>query len=550
MDANSNQKELERLLQKSLPSKLIPNNPLELVTVFELGDPPNDITIYSGLIPISAVSQALSNDQWEILLGWGRPEFEHDGKVVTRYQRISDDDGVEPIVHYRDFYTSWKSLPELTEEFRLFHNLFQNDTGELWMVDHNYEEVFVGRVLFNKVEVRLDLIRQYLAVREMHLAIYYASHQRSDLTLADLGFTDEHREIQQDQVSCSHLVVTDGCDAATFSRRVGKVLIPPYPQDHDSVKYFYEGPPKSYEDFVIGIDDQGQEVRHTCNKDRLDNLFGANPGAPQYLTPVWFKTTVLDRYYNEPSRFTVDDGYIHCQGLWGHKMDNHNSERIVCALGDLGNLPPQEQAHWKAHNIPPKGGYSETTKQRWFDAEFAPSDRIEDDFKTAYSQLADISIHVLGWSILKPLQEDEKYLLSSIRTPTKDEQKEFDEVVGAVVKTVVDSIDVQNIRKLIPQEYKRSLEQDSLTSGISVLQHFLASHGVTDADVHIKILRNLQTYRSKATAHRRGSDWKLFLGKLNPGGGTLRETAIYQLQKVVELLNFLTGYVRDFKTTK
>ena len=471
MDANPHKKELERLLQRSLPSKLIPTNPLELVTVFELGDPPNNITIYSGLIPNSAVTEALSNDQWEMQLGWGRPYFEHDGKVVTRYQRISDHDGVEPLVHYREFHTSWKSMPELTEEFRLIHNLFQNDTGELWMVDHNSEEVIVGRVLEKKVEVRQDLIRQYLAVRGMHLAIYYASHQRSDLTIAELGIAEEHREVQQDHVSCSHLVVEDGWDAATFSRRVGKILIPPYPQTHDSVRYFYDGPPKSYEDFIIGINDEGQEVRHTCNKDRLDNFFGANPGAPQYLTPVWFKATVLDRYYNEPSRFSVVDGYIGCQGLWGHRIDNHNTEGIVCALGDLGDLPPQEQAHWKAHNIPPKGGYSETIKQRWFDAEFAASDRIEDDFKTAYSQLADISKRVLGWYFLKPLHEDEQHLLSSIRTSTKNEQKEFDEIIGVVVKTVVDSIDVKNVRKLVPQVYKSSLEEGSLTTGISVLHH-------------------------------------------------------------------------------
>ncbi|MBK7033384.1 MAG: hypothetical protein IPH49_08985 [Ignavibacteria bacterium] len=550
MDANHNEKELERLLQKSLPSKLIPTNPLELVTVFELGDPPNNITIYSGLIPNSAVSEALSNDQWEIHLGWGRPEFEHDGNVVTRYQRISDHDGVEPLVHYREFHTSWKSMPELTEEFRLFHNLFQNDTGELWMVDHNYEEVMVGRVVAKKVEVRLDLIRLYLAVRGMHLAIYYASHQRSDVTLAELGFTEERREDQQDHDSCSHLVVEDGWDAATFSRRVGKILIPPYPQTHDAVRYFYDGPPKSFEDFIIGINDRGQEVRHTCNKGRLDNLFGANPGAPQYLTPVWFKAAVLDRYYNEPSRFSVLDGYIRCQGLWGHRIDNQNTEGIICALGDLGDLPPQEQAHWKAHNIPPKGGYSDTIKRRWFDAEFAPSDRIEDDFQNAYSQLADISRRMLGWHFLKPLHEDEQHLLSSIRTPTKNEQKEFDEIIGALVKTVVDSMDVKKIKKLIPPAYTTTLEKGSLTGSISVLNHFFVSHNVADADVHIETLRDLQDYRSKATAHRRGSDWNLALGKLNPGGGTLRETATFQIQKTVEFLNFLSGLVKDFKTTK
>ena len=36
------------------------------------------------------------------------------------------------------------------------------------------------------------------------------------------------------------------------------------------------------------IDENGKEIRHTCNPSCLSNYFGANPTAPHYLTPVYF----------------------------------------------------------------------------------------------------------------------------------------------------------------------------------------------------------------------------------------------------------------------
>ena len=41
---------------------------------------------------------------------------------------------------------------------------------------------------------------------------------------------------------------------------------------------------KSYLDFIIGIDENGKEVKYTCNPNKLSNYFGANPIAPHYLT--------------------------------------------------------------------------------------------------------------------------------------------------------------------------------------------------------------------------------------------------------------------------
>jgi hypothetical protein len=542
-----NHAERERLLQIDLPKTLIPRNPLEFVTVYELGELPDDIAIFSALIPDHQVPIILEKADWDLHYGNGQPYFEHDGQRVTSYQRISSEEGIEPLIHDRDYHNRWRSNPEVSEEFRLFHNLYQDSDGNLWKLDHNYEEVLVGKVESRKIQIQVYLIRQYLAVRGMHLVIFYASNRRSTISLLDMGFKAEHREVERDDRACAHLIVKEGWDAATFSRKLGKAVLAPFQQNHDSIRQFYDGPEKSYEDFVIGVDEQGKEVRHTCYEAELDNYFGANPGAPNYMTPVRFNSSVLDRYYNEPSKFEVVDGLVRCYGLWSHQIDNHNSDGVLCALGDLGKLPPKEQAHWKAHNTPPLGGWSNTTMRRWFDAEFAESARIEDDFRLAYENLRDVSTRVLGWSILKPLHEDDRHRWTSIHVPTKNEQQEFDSVITSLVVVVVESINTKEMKKLIPKDYNATLDKDALTGSLKVLDHVMLSHKVEGAGSHVSILRSLQAYRSKAGAHKRGSDWRQALEDICPNGRSLREVAELQIRNVINVLSFLTDWVQNSK---
>ncbi len=79
------------------------------------------------------------------------------------------------------------------------------------------------------------------------------------------------------------------------------------------------------------------------------------------MTPVHFDKKVLDKYYGQPSKYSVEDSYLRCASLWGLQMDNHHNNKVCVWLGDLGrDLPYQEQLHWRSHNIPPEGGVSKT----------------------------------------------------------------------------------------------------------------------------------------------------------------------------------------------
>lgn len=67
---------------------------------------------------------------------------------------------------------------------------------------------------------------------------------------------------------------------------------------------------------------------------------------------------VLKKYYEDPEKYNVTDGYLSCGGLWGLRMDNDLISTVMVFLGDLGQtLSAKEQKHWKTFNIPPSDNF-------------------------------------------------------------------------------------------------------------------------------------------------------------------------------------------------
>lgn len=62
---------------------------------------------------------------------------------------------------------------------------------------------------------------------------------------------------------------------------------------------------KQYIEFIVGVDDNGRELHYTCDPSKLSNYFGANPDAPHYLTPIFFDSAVLSKYYSNPENIKL-----------------------------------------------------------------------------------------------------------------------------------------------------------------------------------------------------------------------------------------------------
>lgn len=504
--------DVQRLSQAETLENICRAIPLtEMVTVYwSDSSSTHHHSIYCALIPSQQVEDRLSKMSWDFSHGHGHPgacKHYEGGKDITTYYRFGDNSGIEPLIVDREFHGMRHDYKEISEEFRLFHRLYYDQKENIFIkIDDDGNEHVVAIVEPSRIQIRLKEIRQFLAIKEMHLSIQFDCREYSQCTLEALNI-DHGGEIKQNELRCWGLHYGNGdsiCSYNSFSRLLGKCLIGPLSKEKSGMWGFAEDENRMDVDFIIGLDDDGEELIHTSNPDQLADYFGANPEAPHYLTAVHFRKAVLDKYYQQPSKYSVEDSYLRCGSLWGMQMDNHHSDKVCAWLGDLGrDLPYDQQLHWRSYNIAAAGGVSETYFKRQILAQFTDSDQPEHNFGTLYSELQHVCHDFLGWSLLLPLVKEDEHHLQSIRIPSTSEQKDFDDLILALTKILVDSLNEKELNRLIPKE-----EVGKIKGSISRLERVLEIRKIEDYKEHIDFLRNLQNLRSAGTAHRKGRNYR------------------------------------------
>lgn len=297
-----------------------------------------------------------------------------------------------------------------------------------------------------------------------------------------------------------------------------------------------------YAEFIIGTSPSGGLITYTCDPDKLANMFGANPGAPQFLTPVFFRTAVLDKYRDEPSRYDVGSGCLRCKrngnALWCIPIDNHGHDCVCVWLGDLGHLPYAQQLHFASQNIL-EGEITDTFYKSQIDAEFCDSDHPVEVFKGLYYQLRTVGWEALGWHIFLPLAEGDSHYMSSLKLLTHDEQKEFDEQVLALTKILIDSLNEKELRRFLPDTCE--------DRGITLLEKVFAQQNICGGEPHVKFLRNLQDLRSTSVAHRKGKKYAKACKLVGLDIKSLSEVMESLFSCAAELVRFLLQDVENFK---
>ena len=293
--------EKERLSQsETLQDLLRPIGPTEMVTVCSTTQASDGghHAIYCALIPSGQIEQALSNLSWDLHRGDGLPGSAGTG-INAEYLRFGDIDGIEPLVIDRGFHNLRDDYMEISEEFRLFHNLYHDHQQEKYSkFDDNGDETVVAIVKPPSAKIRMKEIRQFLAIKEMHLSIQFERTVFSDRSLKELEIAERFRE-GKTELGCWGLSYADarpiGFGKSVFSILYGKRLIKPLPKSKSGFFGFAEEPIR-YLEFIIGMDDYGDEVEHTCDPDTLSNYFGKNPEAPHEVTPVTFRKVTVQTW--------------------------------------------------------------------------------------------------------------------------------------------------------------------------------------------------------------------------------------------------------------
>ena len=108
-----------------------------------------------------------------------------------------------------------------------------------------------------------------------------------------------------------------------------------------------------FETFLINDFESGELIEHTCNPDKISNMF-VKKDYPRDLSMVFFDKEVMYKYEKDSEKFTIRDRSIECRDYWylRYSMSDDKSQVIVY-LCDLSKLPYEEQKHWKRFNEEP-----------------------------------------------------------------------------------------------------------------------------------------------------------------------------------------------------
>jgi hypothetical protein len=458
-----------------------------------------ELTWFSALVPPEAIAELVTHtSRWDFFVGDGRPDIlttYPGGQEQHSYAAFGNGMGIEPLVIVRSFHGLRDSFPELAQEFRLYYNLYPEPSKKRFLlIDNNGDESEAARYGDDFLEIRTDLVLKFCAVKQMALAIYVNSFRYSKYTLEELGFEDTETNHSGPRHEYFLAVVAPSIaleeEFKTRGRILGKKYILP-----GSMPTAKDEKAEIYQEFTIGTDNSGRPIRHTCAPGKL-------AGDPQYLTPVFFRAEVLSKYYDDPRKYSVEDGYLRCGSLWGLQIDNDHTDYVVVFLGDLGrDLSEAERNYWLSFNIAPQGRrISQTAVKRSFWAEFTDPAKPDLVFKDEYKRFNCAFRESRGWDFFLPLHDDDKHFLTGLRLLSQDNQAEFDSQLIALTKLLVDSLNESAIAKDL-------LTVASDDKGITKLEKFFKERNVVGYEPHVKFLRVLQEWRSRSAAHRKGSNY-------------------------------------------
>lgn len=500
-----------------------------------------DIFFQSYLVPADRTEEQLKTDTYDAygLLRPGVTVYGAWDSGEAAYYKWGNNTSIEPLVIKRDYNDLARDNIEIVEEFRFLFNLYYNSQSKEY-VDLENDTSVVKISDDNLVSIHKRYLKSYLAIKNMALIIHIDS--RCTDIVEDIFPTDSF-DYRNDDNTVFYTVNIgrghNGIQEENFSILFGKKVLFGCKLKDCNIWPYNEK--KQYIEFIVGVDDNGRELHYTCDPSKLSNYFGANPDAPHYLTPIFFDSAVLSKYYSNPEKYKVDDGIIRCGTLWSLYIDNQNTGYVSAYLGDLGrNLPSeQEQHYWRGFNKALDAKLSATKFKRDFMALPASSQSQDFVFKNTYVKTNRQFAEKAGWPLFLELDEQDRYNFEGLRIPINNSIVEMDMLVLSLVKVLLDSLNEKEIVSHLTGTYEK------LVGSISKLEVWFQEKQLTGYQDHIKFLRNLQELRSSGTGHRKGKSYQKISKVFDIQKENYTETFSNILESATLFLNYINTHIEE-----
>lgn len=452
---------------------------------------------YCALVTDLILEKVMSHPDWDLTIDSSMPGLIEDVNKEERYryQRFYNEN-MEPLVYCRKF-PGKKNYVEISEEFRFYFNLYEDKrSGKFIYTDDYGNDEDVIFLCNEKVEIKMKFLKEFLYVKKMSLVLFFEVRRWSEKTLKELSLDDIYKVSSEKNYTYRVGTMDHNYknNSKSFSMICGKKLIRRAHQMPARLTM-----KKKYLDFIIGTDPEGEPVLFTCNPSKLADYFGKNVEAPNYVKPIYFKKDVLKRYYDEPSKYAIQDGVLRCHSFWYLKIDNNHSDFVVVMLGDLGGLSYSEQQHWSRYNVNAGSGFSEVAVSRWFYAGFSGPTDISLRFKERFITFSKSWEEKYGWQLFKDLRPEDKHHFSSLHVPTIMEQVEFDKQILSLTKILIDSLN--------DAELSKHIDNPGGVKSVGKLELFLKKENCEFSSI-VDFLKKLYDFRSAGVAHRKGDKYE------------------------------------------
>lgn len=455
-------------------------------TIYESYNPDNNdqTLIYCCIVDSERIKSYKLDTDWVVQpSSEGKPAVYDDGTYKTHSK-----EGIEPFIFSKHFTfnNGHESYLDISEEFILYFKLYEKGADKqnrkFYFIDEvgDLDEVIV--IEPNRIKIKVKYLKEYLSVRKVFLSICFDFMRLDKNNLSEMNIELIDKNFQSENYFYNHFIRhIDFIEVGRNQSWIrGKTII-----DFDKNKtkgYHFDYENQQYEKFITGYDIDGNEILQDCAK-----------GEDKHFILTYFKKDVLNKYYNEPTKYEVDGWRVSCK-FFSLRIDNNIEDYVPVFLIELGMLPYKEQLHWKHYNfIPQQKGISNTYYKTMIEGSWVEYPEAPDlFFKHKYEQFNKKWKSKYGWEFYKPLAKEDKHIFTALHLPTSNNVKAFCEQILSITKITID--------RLNEAELAKNIQAEKDDRGITKFEKFLKAKKIEIPDM-IVFLRQLYKLRSGLLAH-------------------------------------------------